>query len=235
MPDLFDATPSASRDARFNDFESMPASPTPSPVEPYLSESAEIPIAPTLRKPKHTRMHIFTSYCEIPPNVTFENQEDGEKILLFLRKSLITNIMWMISSAILVLLPMLLLLASSILSQFPMKFVAFAVLLYYLLVASYIFVNFITWYFNIILVTDRRIVDVDFEDLVYKDVAETKLSLVQDVKYTQTGAIRTIFDYGDVLIQTAGTIDNFDLHAMPLPERVVNVIEDLIGKGERHV
>lgn len=85
------------------------------------------------------------------------------------------------------------------------------------------------------LVTNQRIVDIDFENLVYKNVAETKLTLVQDVSYTQTGAIRTVFDYGDVLIQTAGTIDNFDLHAVPIPERIVNIVEDLIGKGGRHV
>lgn len=78
MPDLFTAPPS-DRDQRFKDTVSVstPLNPEPNPVEPFLSEEAHIPEAPTLRKPKHTRMHIFTSYCELPPKVTFENQNDN--------------------------------------------------------------------------------------------------------------------------------------------------------------
>src|SRR5690242_6092852 len=97
MPDIFQAPPETDRDQRFGG--------TPSPVEPYLSEQAEIPLAPTLRKPKYTKMHIFTSYCELPPGVTFENQDANEKILLFLRRSFITNLGWLIFSVILFLLP----------------------------------------------------------------------------------------------------------------------------------
>lgn len=232
MPDLF-AAPHSDRDQRFNDTAPFPAS--PNPVEPFLSEEAHIPVSPPLRKPKHTRMHIFTSYCELPPKVTFENQNSDEKILLFLRKEFVTNISWIIGSSLLLLVPVaLFFLAPSLFSFLPFSFTLVFTLSYYLLVCSYMFMNFITWYFNINLVTSERIVDIDFEDLVYKNVAETKLSLVQDVSYTQTGAIRTVFDYGDVLIQTAGTIDNFDLHAVPLPERIVNVVEDLIGKGGAH-
>lgn len=242
MPDLFSAS---DRDRRFKDSvaQDNPADEipkktpeiksSPSPVEPFLSEEAHIPDAPTLRKPKHRKMHIFTSYCELPPNVTFENQNDNETILLFLRKSFITNFSWLIGSILLFILPFILLFfVHELFIILPWTFTLILTLSYYLLLFSYAFMNFITWYFDIMLVTDHRIVDIDFEDLVYKNVAETKLDLVQDVSYTQTGTIRTLFDYGDVLIQTAGTIDNFDLKAVPLPERIVNIVEDLIGKGK---
>lgn len=229
MPDVFTA-PDTARDSRFNDGSSE--KPAPNPVEPFLSEEAHIPPAPILRKPKHTKMHIFTSYCELPPNITFEHQKENERILLFLRKSFITNFIWIIAAVFLLVLPLILaLLSVKLFTILPPGFTLTIILFYYLLVGAYIFVNFITWYFNIMLVTNQRIVDIDFEDLVYKNVAETKLTLVQDVSYTQTGAIRTLFDFGDVLIQTAGTIDNFDLKAVPIPERVVNIVEDLIGKG----
>lgn len=232
MPDIFQAQETIERDQRFRNGKSPQRSATPSPVEPYLSKETTIPVAPVLRKPKYTNMHIFTSYCELPPNVTFENQDAGEKIILFLRKSFITNIMWLLFTLFFVVLPFgIMRFASGIFTSLPASYLTVLVLFYFLLVASYFFVHFITWYFNIVLVTDQRIVDIDFQDLVYKNIAETKLNLVQDVSYTETGVIRTVFDYGDVLIQTAGTIDNFDLHAVPLPERTVNIIEDLIGKG----
>ena len=101
---------------------------------------------------------------------------------------------------------------------------------YYLIVATYWFINFISWYFNISLVTDKRVIDIDFSNLVYKDVAATKINLVQDVSFAQIGAIRTFFDYGDVLVQTAGTLDNFTFESAPQPENIVHIVEDLIGK-----
>lgn len=224
MPDLFQAKEDPARDNRFRDSKVV--------AEPFIAPEASIPLAPTLRQPKYTRMHIFTSYCELPPNITFENQEEDENILILLRRSFITNIGWLIFSFILALIPFFLTqFLPTILLKIPFHYVLMGILFYFLLVLSYIFVSFITWYFNINLITNKRIVDIDFEELVYKNVAETKLSLVQDVSYTQVGAIRTLTDYGDVLIQTAGAIDNFDLTAVPKPERVVNVVEDLIGKG----
>jgi hypothetical protein len=93
-------------------------------------------------------------------------------------------------------------------------------------------VSFITWYFNVSLVTSIRVMDVVFSNLVYKNVSATKIDLVQDVNYSQIGVFRTFFDYGDVMVQTAGTLDNFVFEAVPQPENVVHIIEDLIGKGE---
>jgi hypothetical protein len=41
------------------------------------------------------------------------------------------------------------------------------------------------------------------------------------------GAIRTIFNYGDVLVQTAGEVPNFDFLAVPNPDKVVKVLQEL--------
>lgn len=73
--------------------------------------------------------------------------------------------------------------------------------------------------------------DIELKDLVYKKISATKISLVQDVNYQQAGTIRTIFNYGDILVQTAGATDNFFVNAVPKPEVVVEVMETLIGKG----
>lgn len=74
--------------------------------------------------------------------------------------------------------------------------------------------------------------DLDFADIIYKNVAETKLDLVQDVSYKQIGVIRTFFDYGDVRVQTAAAVDAFAMNAVPKPQKVVEVIQELIGKEE---
>jgi hypothetical protein len=179
-------------------------------------------------------VHLFTSYCEKPDDITFENQDDDENVLLFIRKDLITNLPWIITGFFLILIPLLIMPVLSLFHipsfVFPQNYLFVLTVFYYLLIATFLFINFITWYFNLDIVTEKRILDISFEGIVYKNVAATKLTLVQDVSYTQIGVIRTIFDYGDVLIQTAGTVDNFIFDAVPRPEDAVHVVENLIGK-----
>ncbi len=255
MADLFESQGEKvkeTRDRRLNDFLNKyePASlpedesferPNPPPGHAGshtlpTQQAMPIPLTPPHTIPqKRNPMHVFSSFCELPESVSFQTQEDDEIILLFLRKSLITNIPWIIIALLFAIVPIGLFVFgayfTSPFSLLPSNFLLVIFLFYYLFVATYIFINFITWYFNISIVTQDRVVDIDFSDLVYKNISETKLGLVQDVSYTQSGVVRTLFDFGDVLIQTAGTVDNFDLTAIPNPERTVQVVEGLIGKG----
>lgn len=180
-------------------------------------------------------VHIFASFCPNPGDITFQNQEPDEEVLLFVRKDFITNVPWIVIGGLLLVIPLVLspILTSIHLQNFflPARYILFFTLFYYLIVGAYIFVNFITWFFNIGLVTNIRVVDVDFSNLVYKNVAATKIDLIQDVSFSQIGVLRTVFDYGDVFIQTAGTLDNFTFEAVPRPNDVVHIIEELIGKG----
>lgn len=180
--------------------------------------------------------HMFSAFCENPSGVSFKDQAMDEKILLFLRRHFVTNVPWILTAIILVLLPpILIFLNFSFLNlhipNLPAPLILLSFIFYYLVIFNFIFTNFITWYFNISLVTQKRIIDIDFSDLIYKNVAQTKLSLVEDVSYTQAGVTQTFFDYGDVLIQTAAEFENFDFTAIPHPNRVTKIVEDLIGKG----
>ncbi len=179
-------------------------------------------------------VHIFSSYCENPSDISFKNQEKDEKVLLFVRRHFITNFTWITMGIILALIPILIgplsLVFNFSLSFVYAKLILFFTAFYYLIAATYLFIKFITWYFNISFVTNLRIVDIDFSDVIYKNLASTKLSLVQDVSYTQTGVFRTFFHYGDVLIQTAGETTQFDFEAVPKPEDVVHIVGELIGK-----
>lgn len=182
-------------------------------------------------------VHMFCSFCINPEKISFNTQEQDEKILLFIRRHFVTNTSWIVFSGGLLLLPLLFFYLNNIFhfisDIIPYQFLVISLISYYLLILTYAFINFITWYFNIVLITDKRVVDIDFSDLVYKNVAETKLSLVQDVSYAQVGALSSLFNYGNILIQTAGSIDNFELAKAPNPQKIVDVIENLIGKG-RH-
>jgi len=181
----------------------------------------------------------LASFFERPDGVSFKNQKGDEKILLFLRKHFITNLGWLFIVFVLVFLPPLISISSSRFSVFaifdlPPSFTIVLVIFYYLIVFNYFFINFITWFYNISLVTQKRIIDIDFSNLVYHNVAATKLSLVEDVNYTQVGFIRTLFDYGDAVVQTAGEELHFDFLAVPKPGKVVDIVQNLIGRRREH-
>lgn len=195
-----------------------------------------IAFLPDLEDPDH--ISHLGSFLVKPYWVSFQNQDDDENILLFLRPHVITTLPWLFLSFVLFLIPVLIayiypLISGTIftISFLPENFTIILLLFYYLLVFNYFFVNFITWFFSISIVTQKRIVDIDYSDLVYHDVAVTKLDLVEDVNYTQTGFIRSFFNYGDVFVQTAGEKLHFDLLAVPKPAKAVDIIQNLIGEA----
>ena len=182
---------------------------------------------------------LLSSFCPNPHGVAFSSQEKDERILLYLRKHFVTNLPWTTLVLTLLTLPLVLFFLNIILVDIftflSFQDYVFLISLYYLVVLIYAFVEFITWFYNISLVTTKRIVDIDFSNLVYHNVAATKLELVEDVDYSQTGFIRSLFNYGDVFVQTAGGKVNFDFLAVPRPTRVEKIIIYLIGnKGGKH-
>lgn len=190
-------------------------------------------------KSSNNKIHVYLlhSFFENPEGVSFEDQEPDEKILLFVRRHLNTNIHWVFVTLVLALIPVILFILKDRLTPLlflglPIRFIVVLNLFYYLLVITYFFVNYITWYFNLFLITNKRIIEVNYADLVYKNVSATKLTLIQDASYKQVGVLRSFFDYGDVLLQTAGSLDNFSFEAVPKPEKVVQMVERLIGKND---
>jgi len=175
--------------------------------------------------PGHTH-NPLSSYDYFPDNVDFEIRERQEKIVLFLRKHPITNLRWIAITLVLVLAP-LFLVAFPILDFLPSNFQFIAILGWYLVTTAYILENFLSWYFNVYIVTDERIVDIDFYNLIYKEVSDANIDKIQDVTYKMGGVARTFFNYGDVEIQTASEVPNFEFAAVPQPDRVAKVLQDL--------
>lgn len=163
--------------------------------------------------------------------VRFENQEEEEKIVLLLRMHWLTNVPWVILAIILLLAP-LALRFFPLISSLPPRYQLASLILWYLLLAAFVFERFLTWFFNVYIITDERIVDIDFYNLLYKEVSDAKIDKIQDITYKMGGAIRAIFNFGDVFIQTAGTELNFEFRAVPRPDRVVKILQELRTQEE---
>lgn len=177
---------------------------------------------------------IFSAFCKNPAGVIFQTQEDDEHVILFLRKHFITNLSWILLGIVFLFLPLAYLQISKFYNflpfSLPNQYVLIITLFYYGFVFSYFLAQFITWYYTVSLVTNKRIVDIDFFYLLYHDVAVTKLDLVEDVNYKKTGFFSSFFNYGDVYVQTAAENELFDFLQIPNPGVAVKIISDLIGK-----
>ena len=186
-----------------------------------------------VRDPAH--IHMLASFCQNPEGFTFQAQRPNEIILLLLRRHFITNLTWILTAIIFSLIPIVFIVLSSRLTlltviQIPRQFAIILVLFYYLILFSYVFVNFITWFYNVFLVTNERVVDVDYSNIVVHNVAETRVRQIEDVHYVQSGFIRALFNFGDIFIQTAGAEKIFEALAVPKPREAASIIADLIGK-----
>ncbi len=179
-----------------------------------------------------SKPHFYSSLLLNPEDIIFENQEEDEEIVLLVRRDLITNVPWIVGAIVLIIIPLLIRAFSFLFTPFftlSGDTQLIAAVFYYIIVAGFILLQFATWYFNIGLVTTKRIIDFDVVGILSKNVSETRLNLVEDVSYNQIGSIRTIFNYGDVAMQTAGSQPNFLFDRSPEPARIVRIIADMIG------
>jgi hypothetical protein len=213
MPDIFSASATNT------------SAVTPAPNKPNIIPPAN----------KNTG-NAFSAFRFMPTNLRFETQEQEETIILFLRKHWITNLNWILLSVILIITPLIifpLLTQSTMLPvQIASSVISFLILVWYLLSFSYTLIQFITWYFTVSIITNERIIDIDLVNVLNKKLSETRVALVEDVTENTRGFLGAIFDYGDVVVQTAAKEQEFFLDAVPHPEKVVQILNELMGKEE---
>lgn len=211
----------------------QPSSPqTPPPSVPQSSPPAKNPkLALHLG---HDRMGLFTSYAENPSGLTFETQQEAEKVVIFMRQHFVVNIPWVFATLLLLIAPLTIIPFFFMLVPLPIVLPAsyklVGLLFWYVGTMGYALLNFIHWYYNIYIVTTERVIDIDFIQLLYKKFSEARLDKIEDVTFTSSGFFAAVFNFGDVAIQTAGEAREFMFESIPKPSTVVRTIGALIDK-----
>ena len=77
------------------------------------------------------------------------------------------------------------------------------------------------------IVTNKRIIDIDFSSILYRETTEARLANVEDITSKQVGYFGSFFHYGNVFVQTAGTYTNIEFLNVPEPAEVVEIINRL--------
>lgn len=179
----------------------------------------------------HTK-HPFSSMLVNPHVFDFEERDSEEKIILVARPHWFTNVSWIITTILLVLAPSLLKYIP-IIGDIPDKFQMMGVLIWYMVTFAFAFEKFLSWYFDVYIITDERVIDIAFNNLLDKKFSEAKISMIQDITSRVSGVSQTMFNYGTVFIQTAAEVAEIHFEMVPNPEKIIKVLQVLRQEEEK--
>ena len=169
---------------------------------------------------------LFLGALNIRPDIKFDTQENQEEIILLLRAHPATLLPSVVNSLVLfILLFVFNLIPLSILTYQQIIFINIFGVIF---IISYAWFMFLQWFFNVGIITNQRIIDIDFRNILNKQVSEAKLGRIEDITTTSGGYLSSIFNYGDILVQTAGEQNNIEFYKIPNPAQVVKVINSLL-------
>lgn len=86
---------------------------------------------------------------------------------------------------------------------------------------------FIIWtiyYLDVLVITDKRMVNIEQHHLFSREVSEGRLDRIQDVTVEVHGILPTMLHFGDIRVQTAGEAEAFLIRYIPYPDKVRDVI-----------
>lgn len=98
---------------------------------------------------------------------------------------------------------------------------------YILLIWQFLFKGLTDFYLDTWIVTDHRLLEIHQLGLFKRDISELRLSKIQDVNVKVEGILPTFFNYGEVVIQTAGAIPEFKFEQVPNPQLIKDRILQL--------
>jgi hypothetical protein len=201
-----------------------------SPIETIkrrLEEYSEV-----MRQARPTN-NLFKSLIIKPRNVSLNIQEKDEQILLIARQHLITKVKNVVALILTLIIIPLSLHLSGFLSSVPLRFAIAFYIGFIVIGLGMTLKTFLIWFFNVYVITDERIIDVDFHSIIYKNVSSARLESIEDVTSRSVGPVAAVFNYGTILIQTAGARVQFEFDHIPDPAKIKRLLNELLAEERR--
>ncbi|MFA6814333.1 MAG: hypothetical protein GX943_02545 [Candidatus Pacebacteria bacterium] len=177
--------------------------------------------------------NYLKSYIPKPSKISFEIQDRDEEIILILRQHPITQVKSIFILLFSFLFVPSLLKVSGLIDFLPEKFRFAFYAFIFILFLGMTFRSFLIWFFNVYIITDERIIDVDFLSMIYKNISTAKTENIEDVTKNTSGIMASLFDYGTIYIQTAAAKNEFEFEHVPHPAKVVKLLNELVIEEER--
>lgn len=93
-----------------------------------------------------------------------------------------------------------------------------------IIIGGLFFLYWYLWANDLYILTDQRLIDVDQNAIFSRRVNEMSLDKIQDVTYEVAGFLPTAFNFGKVIIKTAGPAEDIVIETIPSPSKVTEEI-----------
>lgn len=168
-----------------------------------------------------------------------------KEIIIFVRRHWVSFLGQFLLSFLLLILPitiLIILIVLGYLRTFQGIIANIAVLTlsaYYLVVLTFAFVSWISFYYDVYIVTRTEIIEITQVGFFGRKISQLSLLRVQDVTSNVQGFFPTFFAYGDVLVETASEQkESFLLSSVPNPQEISSKImalhDEIIETEGRH-
>lgn len=181
--------------------------------------------------PGHTH-NPLSPFLYHPDRANFLNKENEEKVILIVRKHPITNLKWMLTAIFMMFMPLFFSFASFF-SALSIDYRLILSIIWYMIVFAFVFEEFLMWFFHVNIVTDERIIEVDFINIFHREMTDANIDQIQDVTVELGGGLRTFFNYGNVIIQTAAEVPRITFECVPKPDKVAKILREMRVEEEQ--
>ncbi len=106
--------------------------------------------------------------------------------------------------------------------------------IYYLSLCLFFYSYFIDFYLDILIVTNDRLVDIDQKGLFARSIAEIELYQIQDITSEVEGFFPSVFNYGNLIIQTASAVPRVIMYNVPGPHLLRQELLDLAAIDKKY-
>lgn len=166
----------------------------------------------------------------------FEGEEDGEKVILLIRRHPFFIVIRLVFFIVLILVPIIvdILFSPFLHTNNILDLFFFVSSVWYLFLWSGIFYSLTMYTLDVWIVTDRRIIDSLQHGFFNRTISELHLTRIQDISVQTEGVIQTVLHFGDLQVQTAATEEKFNFSQIPNPVIVKDEIMRLASLQSIH-
>lgn len=102
---------------------------------------------------------------------------------------------------------------------------------YIALILHFFFINVLNYYLKFVIITNLRIIDIQFSTIFKRNMDALDLHNIQDINMTQQGFWRWIFNFGKIIMHNAAGTELFDFSLLKNPLKNYNIINHVHFKA----
>lgn len=166
------------------------------------------------------------------------NQTPDEPIIVFVRPYFLAFLPWVaLIFGLLIFGVIITIVAAASLPELATTGLGYNILVvaassYFLTLIPFTTVSFLDFYYDIHIVTNRRVIDIDLHGLFNREINELALEEIQDVTSKTQGISSNLFNFGDVYIETASANLKFEFLHVRHPLEIAAIILDLAEQAK---